>query len=160
VTAPHTPNAIPRSLPRKLCPISASDVANIIAPPTPWPLRDTTSISGLCARPHSSEPSVNTVRPIANTRFLPYLSASTPEVSSSDARVSAYASSTHCTSLSPACSPLWIAGWATVTIVTSSSSMNTPVQTATSVHHLLAIGSLRHRAPAHFPWRHSSCCGS
>ena len=89
MTAPHTPNATPRSRPRKLFPSSASDVANMIAPPTPWPLLDTISISGSWASPHSSEPRVKITRPIWNNRFRPYRSASTPEVSSSEARVRA-----------------------------------------------------------------------
>ena len=89
MTAPHTPNATPRSRPRKLCPSSASDVANMIAPPTPWALRETISISGSWATPHSNEPRVKITRPIVNNRFRPYRSASTPEVSSSEARVKA-----------------------------------------------------------------------
>jgi len=148
VTAPQTPNATPRSRPRKLCPSSASDVANMIAPPTPWPLRDKISISGSWATPHSSEPRVKMTRPIWNSSFRPYRSASTPAVSSSEARVRAYASSTHCTSVKLACSPSWMAGWATTTIVTSSSSMNIPAQTASSVHHFLSIGFLRDPAPS------------
>ena len=79
------------------------------------------------------------VSPMANSRLRPYRSASTPEVSSSDASVSAYASRVHCTSLNDACRPAWIAGWATVTMVTSSSSMKVPRQTAISVHHFLSI---------------------
>ena len=89
VIAPHTPNATPRSRPRKLFPSSASEVANMIAPPTPWPLRDKISISGFRASPHSSEPTVKMTRPTWNSRFRPYRSASTPEVRSSVARVSA-----------------------------------------------------------------------
>ena len=89
VIAPHTPNATPRSRPRKLFPSSASEVANMIAPPTPWALRDKISISGSRASPHSSEPRVKMTRPIWNSRFRPYRSASTPEVSSSEASVSA-----------------------------------------------------------------------
>ena len=89
VTAPQTPNATPRSRPRKLCPSSASDVANMIAPPTPWALRDTISISGSWATPHSSEPRVKMTRPIWNSSLRPYRSASTPEVSSSEASVRA-----------------------------------------------------------------------
>ena len=89
VIAPHTPNATPRSFPRKLFPSRASDVANMIAPPTPWPLRDRISISGSWARPHSSDPSVKMISPMLNSRFRPYRSASTPEVSSSEARVRA-----------------------------------------------------------------------
>ena len=89
MTAPQTPNATPRSRPRKLLPSSASDVANMIAPPTPWALRDTISISGSWATPHSSDPRVKMTRPIWKSRFRPYRSASTPEVSSSEARVRA-----------------------------------------------------------------------
>src|SRR3954451_20695040 len=43
---------------------------------------------------------------------------------------------THCRSDSEASSWLWMSGSATFTIVMSSSSMNTPVQTAVRVHHL------------------------
>ena len=36
IVAPQIPNAVPRSLPWNSCEISASAVANIIAPPIPW----------------------------------------------------------------------------------------------------------------------------
>ena len=88
-TAPQMPKATPRSRPRKLCPSSASDVAIMIAPPIPWPLRDKISISGLTATPHSSDPAVKIASPIVNSSLRPYRSASEPEVSSSDASVSA-----------------------------------------------------------------------
>jgi hypothetical protein len=87
--APHTPSATPRSRPRKLFPRSASDVANIIAPPIPWPLLDRMSMSGSTARPHSSEPRVKIISPIENSSLRPYRSASEPDVSSSTARVRA-----------------------------------------------------------------------
>src|SRR4029077_10711884 len=45
-----------------------------------------------------------------------------------------------------------MAGWATMTIVTSSSSMNVPAHTASSVHHFLSIGSLRRQAPSPAPF--------
>src|SRR3954468_13407483 len=64
------------------------------------------------------------------------MSASEPLVSSRAASVSAYASTTHCRSAKDACSDVWMSGNATFTIVMSSSSMNVPKQTATSVHHL------------------------
>jgi hypothetical protein len=60
-------------------------------------------------------------------------------VSSSAARLSAYASTTHCRSLKLALSDDWIAGRATFTIVTSSSSMKVPTHTAINVHHLRSI---------------------
>jgi len=71
LTAPHMPKAVPRSLPRKLWPSSASEVANMIAPPMPWPHRDRMIISGLAARPHSSDPTVKIVSPIENSRLRP-----------------------------------------------------------------------------------------
>ena len=43
---------------------------------------------------------------------------------------------THCRSDSEASSWVWMSGSATFTIVMSSRSMNTPVQTAVRVHHL------------------------
>ncbi len=46
---------------------------------------------------------------------------------------------THCRSDSEAFRSRWMSGSATFTIVMSSSSMNTPVHTATRVHHLLAM---------------------
>ena len=60
-------------------------------------------------------------------------------MSSSAARVSAYASTTHCRSEKLAVSPVWMSGRATLTMVTSSSSMNVPRQTATRVHHLFPV---------------------
>jgi hypothetical protein len=71
VTAPHMPKAVPRSLPRKLWPSSASEVANTMAPPMPWPHRDRMIISGFCARPHSSDPRVKIINPIVNSRLRP-----------------------------------------------------------------------------------------
>ena len=131
------PKATPRSLPRNAPASSASDTANMIAPPTPCTARDTCSISALVANPHSSEAPVNTTSPIRNNRRRPYMSDRLPAVSKNAASVSAYASTIHCRSEKLAPSPRWISGSATVTMVISSSSMNMPRHTATSVHHLL-----------------------
>jgi hypothetical protein len=136
VTAPHTPNATPRSLPRKASASSASATANMIAPPAPCRARESWSISVLAANPHSAEAHVNTTRPIRYISLRPQESARLPAVSKNAARVSAYASTIHCRSEKLEFSACWISGRATVTIVTSSSSMNVPRHTATSVHHL------------------------
>ena len=64
VTAPHTPNATPRSLPWKALASNASDTANMIAAPTPCKPRDSWSISVLVAKPHSADAPVNTTSPI------------------------------------------------------------------------------------------------
>src|SRR6202453_6706 len=89
VTAPNTPNAVPRSLPWKACAISASEVANIIAPPVPWTARARFSISGEVDRPHTAEAPENTTRPARNTRLRPIRSATEPAVSRKAASVSA-----------------------------------------------------------------------
>ena len=136
VTVPQTPNAMPRSFPRKESASNASDTANMIAPPTPCKPRESWSISVLAAKPHSTEAQVNTARPTRYSRRRPYMSARLPAVSRNAAKVSAYASTTHCRSEKLECSARWISGRATFTIVMSSSSMNVPRQTATSVHHL------------------------
>ena len=64
------------------------------------------------------------------------MSARLPAVSSSAARVSAYASTTHCSCEKLALSASWMSGRATFTIVMSSRSMNVPSDTATRVSHL------------------------
>ncbi len=89
VTAPQAPNAAPRSLPRKASASSASDTANMIAPPTPCKARESWSISVLTAKPHSTDAPVNTTRPISHSRRRPYMSARLPAVSKNAASVSA-----------------------------------------------------------------------
>ena len=55
LTAPNTPNAMPRSRPRKAWAIRASEVANIIAPPTPCTARARLSISGVEESPQTAD---------------------------------------------------------------------------------------------------------
>ena len=45
VMVPQTPNAMPRSLPRKASASRARETANMIAPPMPCRARDSSSIS-------------------------------------------------------------------------------------------------------------------
>ena len=135
VTAPHTANAVPRSRPWNAWASSASDVANMIAPPIPCPARAATRNSGPVASAHSSDPAVNTASPIVNSSRRPNMSASEPAVSSSAASDSAYASTTHCSCAKLACNSSWMLGSATFTIVMSTSSMNVPRQTASKVQY-------------------------
>ena len=88
VTAPKTPKAVPRSRPWKAWAISASEVANIIAPPTPCTARARLSISGVVEKPHTAEERVKTTRPVANSSRRPNRSASAPAVSRKAASVS------------------------------------------------------------------------
>ena len=89
VVAPKAPNATPRSRPVNALDSSASAVANIAAPPMPWPARAIERKWIVGARPHRNEPTVNSTVPITNTRRRPNRSASDPAVSSSAARLSA-----------------------------------------------------------------------
>ncbi len=98
VTAPQTPKAVPRSFPRNASASSASDTANMMAPPTPCTARDICSMSVLTAKPHRTDAQVNTPSPARYSRRRPYRSARLPAVSRNAARVSAYASTIHCRS--------------------------------------------------------------
>ncbi|MFY9671447.1 MAG: hypothetical protein WAK44_26135 [Trebonia sp.] len=135
LTAPHTPNATPRSRPEYELLISAIVVANIAAAPSPCTPRAAISTPTFGARPHASEDNANTTRPIRYTRRRPSRSATDPTVSTSAASTSAYKSITHCRSWNVVCSSRAMSGSATVTIVTSTSNMNVPAQTATNGHH-------------------------
>ena len=55
--------------------------AKIIEPPTPCSARQAISPGSVCATPHSSEPAVNTAKPIRNTRVMPHRSPSLPNSS-------------------------------------------------------------------------------
>ena len=89
VTAPKTPNAVPRSVGAKAWASSASEVANMIAPPVPCSARASARNVTELASPQSSEPPVKTTMPMANTRRRPARSAIEPAVSSSAASVRA-----------------------------------------------------------------------
>ncbi len=89
VTAPQTPNAVPRSRPRNASASSASDTENMIAPPIPCKARDSSSISVLAAKPHSIDAPVNTPRPTRYSSRRPYMSARLPAVSRNAASVRA-----------------------------------------------------------------------
>ena len=101
--------------------------AELIAPPMPCTNRAATSISWLCARPHSSEATVNTPSPARNTRRRPIRSPSRPASSSSPPNAIRYAFTTHarldCEKPRSSC----IEGSATFTTVTSSTIISTPV---------------------------------
>jgi hypothetical protein len=150
ITPPNTPNAMPRSFPWKALAISASEVANIIAPPIPCTARARFSASGVDDSPQTAEATVNTTRPVTNTRRRPTRSANAPAVSRNAARVSEYALTTHCRSLKLECSERWISGSATFTTVMSSSSMKIATETAIRVHHLRSIVAPRRRLHAGF----------
>ena len=71
VVAPKIPSAMPRSLPWNAWASSASEVANMIAPPTPWAPRAIARKVEPVASPHASEPAVKIVIPLANSSRRP-----------------------------------------------------------------------------------------
>ena len=89
VVAPQIPNAVPRSGPWKACAMSASDVANIAAPPTPCRPRARFSNVGVPAAAHRTDAAVKSTRPAVKTRRRPRRSASAPAVSRNAASDSA-----------------------------------------------------------------------
>ena len=89
IVAPYTPMAVARSRPGlNSWATSASDTANITAPPMPWMAREMFRNVGSGARPASAEAAVKMPRPTANTRLRPSRSASTPALSTSAASAS------------------------------------------------------------------------
>ena len=72
---------MPRSRPWNVCARIASEVANMMAPPMPWPPRAMARKSEPVATPQSSEPAVKMTIPVAKSRRRPYRSASDPAVS-------------------------------------------------------------------------------
>jgi hypothetical protein len=82
------PKAVPRSLPVKAAAMRASEVANMMAPPTPWAARARLSMREEVDRPQISEATEKTPSPMANTSRRPNMSPITPAVSRKAARVS------------------------------------------------------------------------
>ncbi len=66
----------------------ASEVANIIAPPTPWAPRQRLSMSDEVETPQSSEDTEKMPSPTAKTSRRPNMSPITPAVRRKAARVS------------------------------------------------------------------------
>jgi hypothetical protein len=89
VVAPQMPRADPRSRPWNSCAISASEVPNIIAAPTPCAPRETFRNNGSGARPQASDELVKIASPSMKTSLRPTMSASDPAASTKPARVSA-----------------------------------------------------------------------
>ena len=85
IVAPQAAIAVPRSGPWNSWAISASEVANIAAPPMPCRPRARCRKVALVASPQSSDANVNSPTPITNSRRRPKRSASVPMVSVSAA---------------------------------------------------------------------------
>ena len=87
----------------------------------------------LVASPQASEAPVNRIMPETNTSFRPRRSATDPALSTTAARASVYASTTHCTPVSPACRSRARYGSAVFTTAISSISIAVARHVITSV---------------------------
>ncbi|CAM5741851.1 hypothetical protein SHIRM173S_02169 [Streptomyces hirsutus] len=88
-TAAKTPKARLRSGPSgKVVVISASEVGEAIAPPTPCSTRAASSCQGSWANPPRSEAKVNSRMPVMKTRRRPRMSPALPPRSSRPPKVS------------------------------------------------------------------------
>ena len=67
--------------------MSATEVANMTAPPTPCTARAMLSINGLVDRPQTSDDTVKMASPMAKTSRRPRMSPSTPAVSRKTAKL-------------------------------------------------------------------------
>ncbi len=88
-TAAKTPNARLRSGPSgNVVVMSASEVGEAIAPPTPCRTRAASNCQGSWAKPPSSEARVNSRMPVMKTRRRPRMSPARPPSSSRPPKVS------------------------------------------------------------------------
>ena len=128
-TPPHTPIARARSR-RSVNVFVMIDIATGLSmdPPTAWTIRKAISQPRPGARLHSSEPAVNTPRPVWKVLRRPTRSAVAPENISRLASTTVYASIVHCRPDTDECSSRPIDGSATFTIVLSRPTMNRLMQ--------------------------------
>ena len=116
----------------------------INAAPTPWTVRAAISDAAPSASPHQTDAPVKITSPAMKTARRPSMSASLPPLRSSTPKVSAYALTTHSSSEMEMPRSSRIEGSATLTTVLSSMIMNSPNDTAASVHHL-RLSSVKRR---------------
>jgi hypothetical protein len=123
--AAYTPIARLRGGPSgKVTAISDSAVGAANAPPMPCTTRAVSSHSWLVANPPSSEASENSRRPAMKIRRRPSRSPDLPPSRSSPPNASAYALTTHSRLVPEKPSAVWMWGWATLTLVASSTTMS------------------------------------
>ena len=79
------------------------------------------------ASPQASEPSTKTAKPISYIRTRPNMSPSLPTWVASSVMTSRKLMMTQTTAESATCSPRWISGRASTTMVVSTAVINTPV---------------------------------
>ena len=132
-TAPQMPNALFRSAPpcRKAALMIESVAGETIAPPSPCSARNAISHAPLCAKPHISEPNVNSAIPAMKTFRRPSTSAARPPRRRKPPNASEYAVMIHWSVDCESSRSTAIEGSATLTIETSSTTMKNAAQTST-----------------------------
>ena len=85
MVAPSRPNTRPRSCGGKLTWMTDSTCGNMSAAISPCTTREMSSMTALCASPHSAEATTKPPMPIMNSRLRPKMSPSRPPVISSSA---------------------------------------------------------------------------
>jgi hypothetical protein len=134
-TPAQMPIAVPRSRTAKVAEMIESVAGIISAAPMPCTERAAISSVALPARPQKSDERVKMARPMTKIRRRPSRSPSLPPVSSSEAKVRAYAATVHSSSEVEIPRSALIAGSATFTTVLSSMIMNRAKHSDPSVHH-------------------------
>ncbi len=135
ITAPHTPNAAARSLPRNVAFTVDSVDGRIAAAPRPCTRRPPTSVPPSSAAADSREPTRNSATPATSRRRRPSRSPSLPADSSSPASTTAYDALTHWASLSPRSRSATMSGIATATIVPSMTTIDSATDSTTRACH-------------------------
>ena len=97
------------------------------APPMPCTTRNAMIDASFQASPQASEPSTKTAKPISYIRTRPNMSPSRPTWVASSVMTSRKLMMTQTTADSATCSPRWISGSASTTMVVSTAVISTPV---------------------------------
>ena len=135
----HTPSARVRSaLSVNVVVMIDSAAGETSAPPRPCRPRPTISIVEDCASPFNSDASENSATPATNSRLRPSRSAGAPAEHQEAAEDQRVGVDDPRRLRAEKCSPRWIDGSATFTIVASSTTMNWARQTITSTSQRLS----------------------
>ncbi len=138
VPTPARPDQAPMALPRSSGRNVAWRIARLpgvsSAAPMPCSARAAIRNSEVGATAQSRDASANQMTPVTKIRLRPYLSPSEPASSSSPARVSVYAVTTHCSESMPTLKSRPMAGSAMPTTVASMDATADPSTVASRTH--------------------------
>ncbi|GAA4743784.1 hypothetical protein GCM10023217_10800 [Gordonia alkaliphila] len=134
ITAPHTPKAAARALPRKVSLTVASVDGRMHAPPMPWRTRALISSSALPLRAAQVLPPMNRAIPMMKMFRRPNRSPSAAAVSSRAASTIAYRELIHCPSVRSRWRSSMMVGSETATMVPSITIIARPSESTPSAH--------------------------